>query len=179
MADKYTIDSTTRLKPDRSNYRKWCVKTRAKINQQKLGKYLKKVQMENGQYPIGFNEEDDLAALSYIQLSIHADHLKFVKDTATTYEAWESLKAIYESASEIYLVTLQIQMGKLEWNDRIGLDTFADQFQELMRKLTAAGDTTPDKAHLNRFLCLLPPRFAKTVMYITRERRTSCSDDDE
>ncbi|RQM20297.1 hypothetical protein B5M09_013825, partial [Aphanomyces astaci] len=146
MVDKYLSDSTTRLKPNGSNYREWCVKTRAKINQQKLGKYLKKVRLADGTYPNGSNEEDDLVALSYIQLSIHADHLKFVKDTATTHETWESLKAIYESASEVNLVTLQLQMSKLEWSERTGLEAFADQYQEFMRKLSAAGDTTADKA---------------------------------
>ncbi|RHY03557.1 hypothetical protein DYB25_011039, partial [Aphanomyces astaci] len=64
-------------------------------------------------------------------------------------------------------------MSKLEWSERSGLETFTDQFQEFTRKLTAAGDTTPDSAHINRFLCLLPPRFANSVMYITRERRNS------
>ncbi|ETV69823.1 hypothetical protein H257_14446 [Aphanomyces astaci] len=163
MAEKYLSDSTTRLKLDGSNYREWCVKTRAKINQQKLGKYLKKVRFADGTYSNGSNEEDDLVALSYIQLGIHADHLQFVKDTATTHETWESLKAIYESASEVNLVTLQLQMSKLEWIERTGLEAFADQFQEFMRKLSAAGDTTADKAHLTRFLCLLPPRFANTT----------------
>ncbi|RQM24691.1 hypothetical protein B5M09_013042, partial [Aphanomyces astaci] len=46
-----------------------------------------------------------------------------------------------------------------------------------MRKLSAAGDTTADKAHLNHFLCLLPPRFANTVMYNTRERRITTAYD--
>ncbi|RHY44651.1 hypothetical protein DYB34_013538 [Aphanomyces astaci] len=94
MADKYLSDSTSRLKPDSSNYREWCVKTRAKINQQKLGKYLNKVN----------------------------------------------------------LVTLQLQMSKLEWSERTGLEAFADEFLEFMRKLSAAGDTAADKAHLNHFL---------------------------
>ncbi|RHY68613.1 hypothetical protein DYB30_011005 [Aphanomyces astaci] len=119
MADKYLSDSTSRLKPDSSNYREWCVKTRAKINQQKLGKYLNKVN----------------------------------------------------------LVTLQLQMSKLEWSERTGLEAFADEFLEFMRKLSAAGDTAADKAHLNHFLCLLPPRFANTVMYNTRERRITTAYD--
>ncbi|CAK4070975.1 unnamed protein product [Aphanomyces euteiches] len=152
MADKYITETTTKLKPDGSTYREWCMKTRAMINQQKLGKYLKKVRMEDGQYPSGYNEEDDLCALAHIQQSIHADHLKFVKDTATTYETWESLKAIYESVSEVNLVTLQLQMSKLEWGERNGLDSFADQFNESMSKIAVAGDSTPDKAHLTRFL---------------------------
>ncbi|CAK4346482.1 unnamed protein product, partial [Aphanomyces euteiches] len=163
MADKYITETTTKLKPDGSTYREWCMKTRAMINQQKLGKYLKKVRMEDGQYPSGYNEEDDLCALAHIQQSIHADHLKFVKDTATTYETWESLKAIYESVSEVNLVTLQLQMSKLEWGERNGLDSFADQFNESMSKIAVAGDSTPDKAHLTRFLCLLPPCFAKKL----------------
>ncbi|RHY90137.1 hypothetical protein DYB35_011788, partial [Aphanomyces astaci] len=140
--------------PDSSNYREWCVKTRAKINQQKLGKYLKKVRSADGTYPNGSNEEDDLVALSYIQLGIHAGHLKFVN-----------------------LVTLQLQMSKLEWSERTGLEAFADEFLEFMRKLSAASDTAADKAHLNHFLCLLPPRFANTVMYITRERRITTAYD--
>ncbi|KAH9176816.1 hypothetical protein AeNC1_017569 [Aphanomyces euteiches] len=65
-------------------------------------------------------------------------------------------------------------MSKLEWSERIGLETFTDQFQELTRKMAAAaGDTTPEKSHIARYLCLLPPRFANTVMFITRESRNT------
>ncbi|KAG9405694.1 hypothetical protein AC1031_003606 [Aphanomyces cochlioides] len=64
-------------------------------------------------------------------------------------------------------------MSKLEWSEGTGLENFTDQFQEFTRKMTAAGDATPMKSHINRFLCLLPPRFANTVMFITRESRTS------
>ncbi|RHY25706.1 hypothetical protein DYB32_008151 [Aphanomyces invadans] len=58
MAEKYNIDSTTKLKADGANYREWCVKTRAKINQQRLGKYLKPYTASNGVYLEGFTEED-------------------------------------------------------------------------------------------------------------------------
>jgi hypothetical protein len=40
MADKFYND-TTKLRADGANYREWCVKTRAKIQQHRLGKYLK------------------------------------------------------------------------------------------------------------------------------------------
>ncbi|RLO05354.1 hypothetical protein DYB28_001161, partial [Aphanomyces astaci] len=64
-----------------------------------------------------------------------------------------------------------MKMYTLDWSERIGLKSFADQFQELTRKMTAAGDGTPERSHVTRLLCLLPPRFANTVSYITRESR--------
>ncbi|RHZ15115.1 hypothetical protein DYB31_012317, partial [Aphanomyces astaci] len=65
-------------------------------------------------------------------------------------------------------------MYKLDWSERIGLESFADQFQELTRKMTAA-----ERSHVTRFLCLLPPRFlcllpprfANSASYITCESR--------
>ncbi|RHY21319.1 hypothetical protein DYB32_009848 [Aphanomyces invadans] len=141
MAEKYIIDSSTKLMADGANYREWCVKTRAKINQQRLGKCLKPCTASNGKYLEGFTDEDDLVALSYIQLTIHSDHLKFVQAATTTCGTWGALRDIYESASEVNLVTLQLQMSKLEWSERLGLETFTDQFEEFVRKLTAAGDT--------------------------------------
>ncbi|CAK4177258.1 unnamed protein product [Aphanomyces euteiches] len=39
--------------------------------------------------------------------------------------------------------------------------------------MAAAGDITPEKSHIARYLCLLPPRFANTVMFITRESPNS------
>ncbi|ETW08100.1 hypothetical protein H310_02461 [Aphanomyces invadans] len=130
MAEKYIIDSSTKLMADGANYREWCVKTRAKINQQRLGKCLKPCTASNGKYLEGFTDEDDLVALSYIQLTIHSDHLKFVQAATTTCGTWEALRDIYESASEVNLVTLQLQMSKLEWSERLGLETFTDQFEE-------------------------------------------------
>ncbi len=76
MADKFYND-TTKLRADGANYREWCVKTRAKIQQHRLGKYLKKSTI-NGTYLTGLTEKDDLVALSYIQLTVHADHLNEV-----------------------------------------------------------------------------------------------------
>ncbi|RLO05510.1 hypothetical protein DYB28_005123, partial [Aphanomyces astaci] len=89
----------------------------------------------------------------------------------TRYDTWNALKAIYENTSEVSLVTLQMKMYKLDWSEQVSLESFADQFQELTRKMTAAGDGTPERSHVTRFLCLLPPRFANTVSYITRESR--------
>ncbi|KAH9160444.1 hypothetical protein LEN26_001851 [Aphanomyces euteiches] len=127
----------------------------------------------SGNYATGLCEEDDLVALSYIQLSIHNDHLKYIQHAQTACDTWNALRTIYESTSVVNLVTLQLQMSKLEWSERIGLETFTDQFQELTRKMAAAGDTTPEKSHIARYLCLLPPRFANTVMFITRESRNT------
>ncbi|RQM28286.1 hypothetical protein B5M09_009705, partial [Aphanomyces astaci] len=144
--------------------------TRTKINQQKLGKYLQPC-YSDGKYKSGLEMDDDLVALSYIQQSVHNDHLKYIEHVETTYDSWNALKAIYENTSEVSLVTLEMKMYKLDWTERIGLESFADQFQELTRKMTAAGDGTPERSHVTRFLCLLPPRFANTVSYITRESR--------
>ncbi|CAK4631113.1 unnamed protein product [Aphanomyces euteiches] len=173
MTERTLLETMNKLQADGSNYREWCVKTRAKINQQRLGKYLKPCRDSAGTYLSSLSEEDDLVALSYIQLSIHNDHLKYIQHVETTYDTWEALRTIYESTSEVNLVTLQLQLSKLEWSERTGLENFTDQFQEFTRKMTAAGDATPIKSHINRFLCLLPPRFANTVMFITRESRTS------
>ncbi|RHY77239.1 hypothetical protein DYB38_014345, partial [Aphanomyces astaci] len=152
---------------------------RAKINQQKLGKYLQPCYDPDGKYKLGLEMDGDLVALSYIQLSVHNDHLKYIQHVETTYDTWNALKAIYENTSDVSLVTLQMKMYKLDWSERIGLESFADQFQELTRKMTAAGDGTPERSHVtrflcllpHRFLCLLPPCFAITVSYITRESR--------
>ncbi|RHY44150.1 hypothetical protein DYB34_011362, partial [Aphanomyces astaci] len=171
MTERYMYEQPNKLKADGSNYREWCVKTRAKINQQKLGKYLQPCYDPDGKYKSGLEMDDDLVALSYIQLSVHNDHLKYIQHVETTYDTWNALKAIYENTSEVSLVTLQMKMYKLDWSERIGLESFADQFQELTRKMTAAGDGTPERSHVTRFLCLLPPRFANTVSYITRESR--------
>ncbi|CAK4073408.1 unnamed protein product [Aphanomyces euteiches] len=127
----------------------------------------------SGIYATGLCEEDDLVALSYIQLSIHNDHLKYIQHAQTACDTLNALRTIYESTSVVNIVTLQMQMSKLEWSKRIGLETFTDQFQELTRKMAAAGDTTPEKSHIARYLCLLPPRFENTVMFITRESRNS------
>ncbi|CAK4407019.1 unnamed protein product, partial [Aphanomyces euteiches] len=173
MTERTLLETMNKLQADGSNYREWCVKTRAKINQQRLGKYLKPCRDSAGTYLSSLSEEDDLVALSYIQLSIHNDHLKYIQHVGTTYDTWEALRTIYESTSEVNLVTLQLQLSKLEWSERTGLENFTDQFQEFTRNMTAAGDATPMKSHINRFLCLLPPRFANTVMFIARESRTS------
>ncbi|RHY28600.1 hypothetical protein DYB32_005845 [Aphanomyces invadans] len=127
---KYNIDSATKLKADGANYREWCVKTGAKINQQRLRKCLKPYTASNCMYLEGFTEEDDLVALSNIQLTIHSDHLKFVQAATSTYGTWEALRDIYESASEVNLVTLQLQMSKLEWSEGLRLESFTDRFQE-------------------------------------------------
>ena len=157
MTDRFLYEPANKLKPDGSNYREWCVKTRAKINQHRLGKYLNPSRDSSGNYLRGLSEEDDLVALSYIQLSIHNDHLKFIQNAATTHETSNALRTIYRSTSEVNLVTLQLQMSKLEYSERIGLETFTDQFQELPRKMTAAGDITPEMSNISRYLCLLPP----------------------
>ncbi|RHX99643.1 hypothetical protein DYB25_011199, partial [Aphanomyces astaci] len=91
----------------------------------------------------------DLVAVSYIQLPVHLKYIQFVE---TTYDTWNALKAIYENTSEVSL-----------------LRVLRRQFQELTRKMTAAGDGTPERSYVTRFLCLLRPRFANTVSYITRE----------
>ena len=95
---------------------------------------------------------------------------KYIKDARTTFQTWQALKEIYESPSQVNLVTLQTKLTKLEWNENLGLDTFADKFQEFMRQLEAAGDQTPQSAYIDRFLCLLPQRFSGTVMHIVRDR---------
>ncbi|RHY97327.1 hypothetical protein DYB35_011260 [Aphanomyces astaci] len=179
MTQRYMYEQPNKLKSDGSNYREWCVKTRAKFNQQKLGKYLLPCYDPDGKYKLGLEMDGDLVALSYIQLSVHNDHLKYIQHVETTYDTWNALKAIYENTSEVSLVTLQMKMYKLDWSERIGLESFADQFQELTRKMTAAGDGTSERSHVtrflcllpHRFLCLLPPCFANTVSYITRESR--------
>ncbi|RHY97448.1 hypothetical protein DYB37_009698 [Aphanomyces astaci] len=130
-------------------------------------------QIAPGVYASDRNEADDLVALSYIQLSIHGDHLKYTHVSSKTYQTWEALRAIYESASEVNLVTLQLQTSKLEWSERMGLENFNDQFHEFMRKMAAAGDMTPESPYITRYLCLLLPHFANTVMFITHEARTN------
>ncbi|RLO11910.1 hypothetical protein DYB28_010068, partial [Aphanomyces astaci] len=160
MTERYMYEQPNKLKADGSNYREWCIKTRAKINQQKLGKYLQPCYDPDDKYKSGLEIDDDLVALSYIQLSVHNDHLKYIQHLETTYDTWI---AIYENTSEVSLVTLQMKMDKLDWSERMGLESFADQFQEFTRKMTAASDGTPERSHVTRFLCLLPPRFANTL----------------
>ncbi|RQM21698.1 hypothetical protein B5M09_009537 [Aphanomyces astaci] len=95
----------------------------------------------------------DLVAVSYIQLSVHNDHLKYVQFVETTYDTWNALKAICENTSEVSMVTLQMKVYKLDWSDQ--LQVLRRQFQELTRKMTAAGDGTPERSYVTRFLCLL------------------------
>ncbi|RHX99733.1 hypothetical protein DYB36_009818 [Aphanomyces astaci] len=83
MTEKYNIDSTTKLKADGANYREWCLKNRAKTNQQHLSKYLERCTI-NGRFIVGHTEEDDLAAGSYMLLTIHPDHLKYVQAATMT-----------------------------------------------------------------------------------------------
>ncbi|RQM10752.1 hypothetical protein B5M09_012844 [Aphanomyces astaci] len=64
-------------------------------------------------------------------------------------------------------------MSKLEWSERMGLESFNDQFHEFMRKMAAAGDMTPESSYITRYLCLLLPHFANTMMFITHEARTN------
>ncbi|RHZ21747.1 hypothetical protein DYB31_011578, partial [Aphanomyces astaci] len=145
--------------------------TQRYIREPSSTKYLLPCYDPDGKYKLGLEMDGDLVALSYIQLSVHNDHLKYIQHVETTYDTWNALKAIYEYTSDVSLVTLQMKMYKLDWSERIGLESFADQFQELTRKMTAAGDGTPERSHVTRFLCLLPPSFANTVSYITRESR--------
>ncbi|OQR90995.1 hypothetical protein THRCLA_22495 [Thraustotheca clavata] len=78
---RYILESTTKLKSDGSNNREWSDATIQRINQQRLRKYLKpKNQIMN------YDEDDDMAACSYIRLSIHKDHLKYLTQATTTYE---------------------------------------------------------------------------------------------
>ncbi|ETV87040.1 hypothetical protein H257_02050 [Aphanomyces astaci] len=75
MTDKFTFESSTKLKADGSTaYR-----------------------IAPGVYASDRNEADDLVALSYIQLSIHGDHLKYTHASSKTYQTWEALRAIYEA----------------------------------------------------------------------------------
>ncbi|RHY84337.1 hypothetical protein DYB37_008008 [Aphanomyces astaci] len=94
----------------------------------------------DSKYKPDTDEVDDLVALSYIQLSVHNDHLKYIQHVDTTCDTWNALKTIYENTSEVSLVTLQMKMYKLNRSERIGLESFPGQFQELTRKMTAAGD---------------------------------------
>ncbi|RHY00184.1 hypothetical protein DYB26_012884 [Aphanomyces astaci] len=156
MTERYLYEQPNKLKADGSNYREWCVKTRAKINQHTLGKYLQPYRGPDGKYKPDTDEVDGLVALSYIQLSVHNDHLKYIQDVDTTWDTWNALKAIYENTSEVSLVTLQMKMYKLDWSERIGLESFADQFQELTRKMTAAGDGTPERSDGTRLYIRQP-----------------------
>ncbi|RQM19189.1 hypothetical protein B5M09_014007 [Aphanomyces astaci] len=152
MTERYLYEKPNKLKADGSNYREWCVKTRAKINQHTLGKYLQPCRGPDAKYNPDTDEVDGLVALSYIQLSVHNDHLKYIQHVVTTCDTWNELKAIYENTSEVSLVTLQMKMYKLDWSEQIDLESFADQFQELTRKITAAGDGIPERSHVIRFL---------------------------
>ncbi|RQM19762.1 hypothetical protein B5M09_011243 [Aphanomyces astaci] len=109
----------------------------------------------DSKYKPDTDEVDDLVALSYIQLSVHNDHLKYIQHVDTTCDTWNALKTIYENTSEVSLVTLQMKMYKLNRSERIGLESFPGQFQELTRKMTAAvtaplnGRTAPEELKLD------------------------------
>ncbi|ETV74138.1 hypothetical protein H257_11103 [Aphanomyces astaci] len=88
-------------------------------------------------------QEDDLAAGSYMLLTIHPDHLKYVQAATMTPDNRH----------------VGSRLSNLRKRIR---ETFTDQFKEFTRKLTPAGDSTPESAHINRFLSLLPPHIANS-----------------
>ncbi|RHY36810.1 hypothetical protein DYB34_011245 [Aphanomyces astaci] len=166
-------ENITHLNSSGSNYREWSNSVTEKLNQTRLGKYLKDpLESDRSTYAHGFAEEDDLVARSYIKLTIHKDQLKYVSKTQTTYDTWQALKDIHEGASATDLFTLMTEISNLRWTSDIAFDDFTDKYCELVRKLEAAGDLIPESAYATKLLVLMPEQFHNTVLHINRNHST-------
>ncbi|RHY97964.1 hypothetical protein DYB37_011672 [Aphanomyces astaci] len=70
------VPEAIKLNADGTNYPEWSDHVEQKICQQKLRKYLTSSTRFQG-----YDEDDDYVAKSYINLSIHRDNLKYIKET--------------------------------------------------------------------------------------------------
>ncbi|RQM23520.1 hypothetical protein B5M09_010898, partial [Aphanomyces astaci] len=166
-------ESITHLNSSGSNYREWSNSVTEKLNQKRLGKYLKDpLESDRSTYAHGFAEEEDLVARSYIKLTIHKDQLEYFSKTQTTYDIWQALKDIHEGASATNLLTLMTEISNLCWTSDIAIDDFTDKYCELVRKLEAAGDWIPESAYATKLLVLMPEQFHNTVLHINRNHST-------
>ncbi|RQM19158.1 hypothetical protein B5M09_014045 [Aphanomyces astaci] len=151
-------ENITHLNSSGSNYREWSNSVTEKLNQKRLGKYLKHpLESDRSTYAHGFAEEDDLVARSYIQLTIHKDQLKY---------------DIHEGASATELLKLMTEISNLRWTSDIAFDDFTDKYCELVRKLEAASDLIPESAYATKLLVLMPEQFHNTVIHINRNHST-------
>ena len=93
---------------DGTDYDAWNTRMRIILQERKLIKYLEPRESINN-----YDAEDDMNALSEIQLALNNEQLKLVMDCRTAHDAWEKLHKRATKTSVTNLVLLKNQLYTL------------------------------------------------------------------
>lgn len=147
-----------------TNYELWKVQMKSVLVFNDLWKYAEGTETK----PLADTETKPLAqewirkdskALALINLSITHSQLNHVKKAVTSKEAWDGLKAVFESRGPVRKAALYKQLQRMEKKPSITMAQYVTDFTRKAKQLEEAGIEIPDELLWIMLLGSLPAEF--------------------
>ncbi|CAK9833731.1 Retrovirus-related Pol polyprotein from transposon TNT 1-94 [Anthophora retusa] len=156
MASMHSLASVEKLNEE--NYELWTVHMKSILVLNDLWLFVDGTEekpAENAQEWI----RKDTKALALINMNIKQSQLHHVKKANTAKEAWDKLKAIYESKGPVRKVTLYKEPVRMTKQPNVAVTQYVGEFERKAEQLDAAGITLPDDLLSVMLLASLPQEY--------------------
>lgn len=166
-------------KLDERNFETWSVQVKSVLIHCSYWKYVngeeKKIATWDADKKFEWDTNDG-KALATIMLSIKSSQINYVKNCATSNEAWLKLKEIYKPSGPIQKVSLYKQLLNLNMKEISNMVEFLNSFSNIVDRLNEVGIQIQDELLSIILLSSLPKNYENFVMIIeTRDILPSIS----
>ncbi|GBP96639.1 Retrovirus-related Pol polyprotein from transposon TNT 1-94, partial [Eumeta japonica] len=166
-------------KLDEKNFETWSVQVKSVLIHCGYWNYVsgeeKKIETWDADRKLEW-DTNDRKALATIILSIKSTQINYVKNCATSNEAWLKLTEIYKRSGPIQKVNLFKQLLNLNMKESTSMVEFLNSFSNIVEKLNEAGIQIQDELLAIILLSSLPKDYENFVMIIeTRDTLPSLS----
>ncbi|KAL0116419.1 hypothetical protein PUN28_009806 [Cardiocondyla obscurior] len=154
-----TVSSLANIdKLTETNYELWKIQMKSVLVFNDLWKYTEGTEIKPTADAQDWIRKDS-KALALINLSITHSQLNHVKKATTSKEAWDGLKAVFESRGPVRKAALYKQLQRMEKKPSITMTQYVTDFTRKAEQLEEAGIEIPDELLSIMLLGSLPVEF--------------------
>eukprot|EP01018_Ginkgo_biloba_P009956 Gb_13937 [translate_table: standard] len=117
--------------------------------------------------------DEDQEVLTIIKMAVTDDCLSHVKDATTTKQAWDNLKAIYETVNESQVLYLRNKLHALKMSQGESITAHIAHIQNLKEQLRSVGETVRPKELVHITSNSLPRSYEMLITELTKASRFS------
>ena len=127
---------------DEKNFEIWSVQIKSVLIHSGYWRYVngdeKKIPTWDTSKKLEWDINDE-KALATIMLSIKSSQINYIKNCATSHEAWKKLKEIYKPSGPIQKVSLYKRLLSLNMKDSNNMVEYLNTFSDIAEKLNEVG----------------------------------------
>ncbi|XP_076285567.1 uncharacterized protein LOC143211620 [Lasioglossum baleicum] len=133
-----TINPNHIPKLGEKNYETWKIQVKSLLVYNELWTYTNGTEPKTAENQREWDKKDD-KALALILLSVQENQLNHVKRANTSYEAWETLKRIFESKGPVRRAALYRELHRMKKGPDQTMTQYTNSFQNKLEQLEEVG----------------------------------------